>query len=311
MSTTEVVYLGPPGTFSEMAVAAMPKLAEATTTPATSVMAALDQVRSGEADLAVVPIENSVEGSVSGTLDELAAQPPLRIAAEITIPVRFALMVAPGQSKGPVRMIGTHPHAAAQCRRWIHDNYPEAGVAHTDSTAAGAMALATPGEPGFDAAIATTAAAEQYGLEVIASDIADNREAVTRFVGVGRPGPLPAATGADKTSLVLYIHANRAGALLEILTELAVRGINMTRVESRPTRHALGDYCFSIDIEGHAADTRVGEALLGLRRVCADVLFLGSYPRWDGVPTNVPSGLSNADYQEASDWLTRIRNGES
>lgn len=311
ISDIDVVYLGPPGTFSEMAVTAMPTLAQATTAPATSVMSALDQVRSGQADMAVVPIENSVEGSVSGTLDELAAQPPLRIAAEIAIPVRFALMRAPGVGGAPIKMIGTHPHAAAQCRRWIHENYPDAGIVHTDSTAAAAMALAEAGEPGFDAAIGTAAAAEGYGLDVVAADIADNREAVTRFVSVVRPSPLPAATGADKTSLVLYIHANRAGALLEILTELAVRGINMTRLESRPTRHALGDYCFSIDIEGHVADIRVGEALLGLRRVCADVLFLGSYPRWDGEPTNVPQGLSNSDYREASDWLTRIREGDS
>jgi prephenate dehydratase len=311
MSATDVVYLGPPGTFAEMAVAAMPKLADATVAPAGSVMSALDQVRSGEANLAVVPIENSVEGSVSGTLDELAAQPPLRIAAEIAIPVRFALMVADGHGDAPVKVIGTHPHAAAQCRRWIHENYPEAGIVHTDSTAAAAMALAEAGEPDFDAAIGTTTAAERYGLAVISSDIADNREAVTRFVSVVRPGQLPAPTGADKTSLVLYIRANRAGALLEILTELAAREINMTRVESRPTRHNLGDYCFSIDIEGHVADTRVGEALVGLRRVCADVLFLGSYPRWRGEPTKVPQVPPPADYQAANDWLTQIRNGEA
>ncbi len=311
MSDAGLVYLGPPGTFAEMAVHAMPELADRDAQPAGSVVAALDLVRSGGATTAVVPIENSVEGSVSGTLDELAAQPPLRITGEIAIPVRFVLMRRPDAGEGPVRVVGTHPHAAAQCRRWIHDNLPGADVVHTGSTAAAAQSLAENVDVPFDAAIGTAAAAVRYGLKSLAEDIADNREAVTRFVKVERPGGLPAATGADKTSLVLFIKANRSGALMEILTELSVRGINMTRVESRPTRHALGDYCFSVDVEGHVNDVRVGEALLGLRRVCADVLFLGSYPRWDGQPTDVPPGLSDADYADGGDWLDAIRRGES
>lgn len=305
----EIVYLGPPGTFAEMAVRAMPDLMGADARPAPSVVSALDLVRSGEVSAAVVPIENSVEGSVSGTLDELAAQPPLRITAEIAIPVRFVLMRRPGAAGTPVGMIGTHPHAAAQCRRWIHEELPGAEVVHTDSTAAAAQQLAQDADAGFDAAIGTAAAAERYQLDVEARDIADNPEAVTRFVRVERPGPLSPPTGADKTSLVLFIHANRAGALLEILTELAVRGINMTRLESRPTRHALGDYCFSVDIEGHPDDARVGEALMGLRRACADVLFLGAYPRWDSRRTVVSAGLTDRDFADAAQWLAAVRSG--
>jgi prephenate dehydratase len=294
-----------------MAVRAMSELADREARPASSVVAALDLVRSGEVPTAVVPIENSVEGSVSGTLDELAAQPPLRITGEIAIPVRFVLMRRTDAGDAPIRTVGTHPHAAAQCRRWLHDNFPGARVVHTDSTAGAARALAEDPGVAFDAAIGTAVAAQRYGLVGVAEDIADNREAVTRFVKVERPGPLPATTGADKTSLVLFIRANRAGALLEILTELSVRGINMTRLESRPTRHALGDYCFSADVEGHVNDARVGEALLGLRRVCADVLFLGSYPRWDGQPSGAPPGLSDSDYADGGRWLDAIRRGEA
>ena len=306
----DLVYLGPPGTFSEMAALAMPGSVEDQIRPAASVMSALGQVRSREVAAAVVPIENSVEGSVSGTLDELAADPALRIAAEIAIPVRFVLMRRPDAGDDIVKVVGTHPHATAQCRRWIHQNLPKAEVAHTESTANAAQRLAAEGNPGFDAAIGTAAAAERYGLEVIASDIADNREAETRFVKITRPGPLPAVTGADKTSLVLYIHANRAGALLEILSELAARDINMTRLESRPTRHALGDYCFSVDLDGHVADAEIGEALIALRRVCADVLFLGSYPRWSAQRIEVESGRALTDGRSGSDWLADIRLGK-
>ena len=309
--TEELVYLGPPGTFSEMAALALPGSAESQIHPAPSVMSALGQVRAGSVAGAVVPIENSVEGSVSGTLDELAAEPALRIAAEIAIPVRFVLMRRPDVTDESVAVVATHPHAAAQCRRWIHENLPDADVTHTDSTADAAQRLAAEKAPSFDAAIGTAAAAERYGLEVVASDIADNREAETRFVKIVRPGPLPAATGADKTSLVLYIYANRAGALLEILTELATRDINMTRLESRPTRHALGDYCFSVDLAGHVAEPRIGEALIGLRRVCADILFLGSYPRSGAQRLEVSSGRAQVDDRSDSEWLAEIRSGKA
>ena len=134
----------------------------------------------------------------------------------------------------------------------------------------------------YDAALAPSIAAEVYGLEVLADDVADNDEAWTRFVLISRPGAVPAPTGADKSTLFLYMREDHPGALLEILTEFSVRGVNLTRIESRPTRKALGDYYFSVDCEGHVADARVGEALAGLHRICAQVRFLGSYPRHDG-----------------------------
>jgi prephenate dehydratase len=135
----------------------------------------------------------------------------------------------------------------------------------------------------------------------------DVSDAVTRFVVVGRPGPVPASTGADRTSLVAFLREDHPGALMELLTEFAVRGINLTRIESRPTGDGLGKYCFSIDCEGHLDDARVGETLMGLRRVCADVRFLGSYPRRDGGRTQVRTGTSDAEFAQAAAWLGRLR----
>lgn len=303
-----VTYLGPQGTFAEAAVRAMAHLRDAELRPSSSVIAALDQLRAGEVDAAVVPIENSVEGSVTGTLDELSAAPALRITAEVAVPVRFVLMARQPLELTRITAVGTHPHSAAQCRRWLHEHLAQAHVVTTSSNAVAAADLAA-GGAAFDAAIGPALAAQRYGLVPLAEDIADNPEALTRFVQVERPGRLPAPTGADKTSLLLFIRANRSGALLEILTELAVRGINMTRLESRPTRHALGDYCFSVDIEGHVAEARIGAALMGLRRTCADVVFLGSYPRLDGQRPDLPQGVSDAEYAAAQEWLERIRSG--
>jgi prephenate dehydratase len=161
----------------------------------------------------------------------------------------------------------------------------------------------------LDAAITSSLAARRYGLAILDDDIHDHAGAVTRFVLVAPPGaPLP-RTGADKTSLVAFIGDDHPGALLEVLTEFAVRGINLTWIESRPTGGGLGRYCFSIDCEGHVADARVGEALTGLKRICTDVRFLGSYPRADGEEPTMRRGTADADFHEASGWLAKIRAG--
>jgi prephenate dehydratase len=189
----------------------------------------------------------------------------------------------------------------------------DATVVPALSTAEAAATLAD-GSAGHDAAVAAPIAAERYRLEVLASDIEDNADAVTRFVLVSRPGQPPLPTGHDKTSLVAFIADDHAGALLEVLTEFAVRGVNLTRIESRPTGQRLGRYCFSIDCEGHVDDTRVGEALTGLRRVCPDVRFLGSYPRADDGPAADAAARDardkDATYRDAAAWLGRIRNGK-
>jgi len=301
-------YLGPEGTFTEQALRSLPAAAKAQLQPCATVTLALDAVRCGDADGAVVPIENSVEGSVPVTLDELATGEPLMITREVTVPIAFALAARPGTTREDVRRVATHPHAAAQTRRWLALHLPHVQVVHVGSTAAGAAALAEP-DPPWEAAICAPLAAERYRLAVLAGGIGDNPDAVTRFVLVSRPAPPAPPTGSDKTSLVAFIRDDHPGALLELLEEFQLRGVNLTRIESRPTGFGLGRYCFSIDLEGHLQDARVGEALMGLRRNCADVRFLGSYPRVDGVRPDVAPGDTEADFRDAAAWLARLRGG--
>ena len=301
-------YLGPEGTFTEQALRTLPAAAKADLQPCSTVTVALDAVRNGEADGAVVPIENSVEGSVPVTLDELATGDPLMITREMTVPIAFSLVAPHGVDRDAVRRVATHPHAAAQTRRWCALHLPGAEVVHTSSTAYAAFMLTQP-DPGWDAAISAPVAAEHYRLATLATSIGDNPDALTRFVLVSRPGSPPPPTGRDKTSLVAFMREDHPGALLEILDQLTVRGVNMTRIESRPTGAALGNYCFSIDCEGHIEDARVGEALMGLRRVCADVRFLGSYERHDGVAPDIRVGTSDREFLDAAAWLARLRNG--
>jgi len=263
-------------------------------------------VRSGAADRAIVPIENSVEGAVTATLDELATGADIAICAELLLPVTFALLGRPGTRVGEIKTVGGHPQAQGQCRRWLAENLPDAEWLPASSNAEAARQAA---EGVLDAALAGAFAAGRYGLAVLAEDVDDVAGAVTRFVVVGRPGPVPAATGADRTSLVAFLREDHPGALMELLTEFAVRGINLTRIESRPTGDGLGKYCFSIDCEGHLDDARVGEALMGLRRVCAEVKFLGSYPRHDGAAAQVRAGTSDAEFAQAAAWLGRLRYG--
>ncbi|HZB51512.1 MAG TPA: prephenate dehydratase domain-containing protein, partial [Mycobacteriales bacterium] len=187
------------------------------------------------------------------------------------------------------------------------DHLPGAEVLLTASTAAAAVAVA---EGEYDAAVAAPIAGTRNRLVPLAEDIADNPGAVTRFVLLARPGPPPEPTGADKTSLVAFIRHDHTGALLEVLTEFAVRGVNLTRIESRPTGERLGRYCFYFDAEGHVAEARVGDALAALRRICADVRYLGSYPRGGpGEPPRLPPGRDDAAFADAAAWLDRLRRG--
>jgi prephenate dehydratase len=299
-------YLGPRGTFCEAALRTLPVAARAECEPYVSVADALDAVRRGDVAAALVPFENSVEGSVSTTLDELATGEPLHVTAEVLLPVTFDLLVRSGTSPADVRVVATHPHAEAQCRNWLRANVPGAAVRAAASTADGA-ALVARGEA--DAAVASPLAASVHGLVAAASGIGDRADAVTRFVLVALPHPPAPPTGADRTAVVAFIADDHPGALLALLTEFAVRGVNLTRIESRPTGAGIGRYCFSIDCEGHVADARVGEALSALRRICADVRFLGSYPRADGVASALRTGVSDVDFADAAAWLAGIRDG--
>lgn len=298
-------YFGPEGTFTHQALLTFSK---EPALPFASVGAALDAVRDGQVEASMVPIENSVEGGVPASLDGLGdlELEPLRIVREVLLPVSFDLAVRPGTELGQVRRIITHPHAAAQVRRWLHDNLPTAQVVERGSTAGAAKTVADPSS-GFEAAVCAPVASQLYGLEPLAHDIADNAEAVTRFVLASHPGRLPPRTGTDKTSVVAFMRHDEPGALLAILQQFAVRGVNLCRIESRPTRTTLGSYSFSIDAEGHLADGRMAESLLGLKRICKDVIFLGSYPRADGKRPTMRLGGRNADYRAAEEWLAGLR----
>ena len=274
-ATAKYAYLGPAGTFTEAALRGITD-ADDQLTPFANVTAALEAVRTGGYDHALVPIENSVEGVVARTLDELATGSPLVITAETTIPVSFSLLVLPEHAGKPITRVATHPHAESQCRAFIARELPGAEVIATPSTAAAAEGLVG---GAWDAAIASQSAAEKYGLHTVATDIGDNPGAVTRFVLVERPGSLPEPTGFDRTSLVAYIGMDHAGALLEILTEFAKNDVNLTFIQSRPTGRELGHYHFIIDVEGHLADDAVKNSIAGLREICEDIRVLGSYPR--------------------------------
>jgi prephenate dehydratase len=297
-------YLGPEGTFTEAALRAVDADADALACP--TIQSALAAVREGAADRAVVAIESSVEGIVTATVDELTARGGLVIAAEVQIPVAFALLVRPGTALSDIKTVGGHAQAMPQCRGWLAANLPDSEWIPAASNAEAARQV---GEGQLDAALAGAFAADRYGLDVLAAEVHDRANAVTRFVVVAPTGPLPAPTGTDRTSLAAFLADDHPGALLEILTEFAVRGINLTTIQSRPTGDRLGQYYFFVDCEGHVDDARVGEALMGLRRVCTDVRFLGSYARCDGGLTQVRPGTSDAEFAEAAAWLGRLRFG--
>ena len=305
---TRYAYLGPEGTFTQQALLSWVADTEHEQVPLGSVDVALDALRAGDVDAAVVPIENSVEGGVSATLDALASGDPLVVVGEVLVPITFVAAGRAGTGVAGVRAIGTHSHAWAQVRGWADRTAPQAIYVPTLSTASAAKDLAEhPEDLGYDAAVCAPVAAEHFGLDVLAHDIGDMANAVTRFVVVSRPEWQPAPTGRDKTTVVLFQRSDRAGGLLELLEQFSVRGINMTRLESRPTKESMGSYCFSIDLEGHVQDERVGAALMSLHRICADVRYLGSYPAASGAEVTIDPIATDRAFIAARDWLDRLR----
>ena len=302
-------YLGPEGTFTESVVASLLGSQRGDgeqPVPYPSIGATLAAVRAGDADRAVVPIESSVEGIVTATVDDLASEGDLLIRAETRLPIEFALLARPGTALADIKAVGGHPQAEPQCRRWLAASLPGREWVPLASNAEAARRVA---EGSLDAALAGSFAAAKYGLAVLAPDVHDRSNAVTRFIVVGPSGELPAPTGSDRTSLAAFLADDHPGALMEILTEFAVRGINLSTIQSRPTGGGLGSYFFFIDCEGHIDDARVGEAMMGVRRVCAEVRCLGSYPRSDGGQTQVRPGTSDPEFAEAAAWLARLRYG--
>jgi len=303
-----IAYLGPEGTFTEAALRQItaaglvpeqgPDGVQAL--PVDSTSTALDAVRDGAADYACVPIENSIDGSVTPTLDSLAMGSPLQVFAETTLDVAFSIVVKSGHRPADVHTLAAFGVAAAQVRQWVAANLADAELRPAYSNADAAQQVA---EGRVDAAVTSPLAATHWGLDTLADGVVDEPNARTRFVLVGLPGPAPARTGADRTSVVLRID-NAPGALLAALAEFAIRGIDLTRIESRPTRTGLGTYRFFADCVGHIDDDAVAEALKALHRRCADVRYLGSWP------TGAPAGALPPSAEEALRWLARVRDGK-
>ena len=295
-----VAYLGPEGTFTE---AALLQMAAAKMLPVTqfeplataSPSAALEMVRAGDADYACVPIENSIEGSVLPTLDSLAAGSLVQIFAEYTLDIAFTIAARSGGAEPA--SIAAYPVARAQVARWVAKNMPNATFQAADSNAAAAVDVA---EGRADAAVTTELATTRYGLTPLATGVIDEPNARTRFVLAGQPGPPPARTGADRTSVVLRLD-NVPGALVAAMTEFAIRDIDLTRIESRPTRVELGTYIFFLDCVGHIDDDPVAQALKALHRRCSDVRYLGSWP------TGAAEGAVPPPLDDAARWLTSLR----
>ncbi|WP_300013352.1 prephenate dehydratase [Pseudonocardia sp.] len=310
-----LAFLGPHATFTEQALRSLPEARDAEFVPCAGSPAVLEAVRRGEVDAGCVPIENSVEGAVGAVLDGLVGDPPLVIVREALVAVRFAVMARPGTVTADVRRVGSHPHAVAQTRGWLSAHLPAAEVLLTSSTSEAAAQVA---RGDLDAAVAAPLAAEQHGLDVIVDDVADNPGAVTRFVLLAPPAPPPDPTGRDRTTFAATTR-NVPGSLLGLLTELAMRGIDLTRIESRPIKDRHAEYWFHIDCTGHVAEPAMGEALAALHRRCDRVRFLGSFPRaGNGVPADgsgdpaAPLGGSgHAEFAAAQQWVDGLRAGSA
>ena len=299
-----VGFLGPAGTFTEQALLGQPDLGAAELVELGSIPDVIEATVAGTVDLGFVPLENAIEGTVNVTLDTLAFEVDLLIQREVVIPVDMDLMAPAGVSLADVQRVVSIPVATAQCRGFLARALPGVETVAANSTAEAARTVAKERAPDT-AAIASTLAAQMYGLEILAANIADHPENATRFVVIARQG-IPAPTGHDKTTLVIFQSADRPGSLLQILQEFAARAINLTKLESRPTKRILGDYCFIIDLEGHVADELVADCLRDLKSKQADVKFLGSYPA-AGEHGETARRDAEAAWRGADEWLRELR----
>jgi prephenate dehydratase len=301
---TRVAFLGPPGTFTEEALLSQADLAQLELVPAAPLSDVLTATSSGEVDLGFVPIENSIEGTVTATLDSLVFDTDLLIQREVVLDVHLNLVAAPGTRTGDITRVVSFPHASAQCRGFLAQVLPGAEVVAANSTADAARQVGEGRSP-TTAALAPALSAKLYGLEVLAADVEDHQDNQTRFVVVARSG-IPAPTGHDRTSIVCYQQADRPGNLHAILGQFAARNLNLTKLESRPTKRALGDYCFIIDLDGHVDDEVVADCLRDLHAQLAGVKFLGSYP---AAGEHGPARRRDAEaaWRSADEWIASLR----
>ncbi len=300
---TRVGFLGPHGTFAEEALLTQPDLAAGEAVPFRDVPHVINAVEHGEVDLGIVPIENSIEGSIPVTLDTLAFDTELLVQREVDLPVSLNLCARPGTKRSDITTVVSHPNPLGQTRIWLSKNLPDAVLVVANSTAEAAQQVAKSKRPGM-ASIGTAQGAKYTGLEILAREIEDHPENLTRFVIVGHG--IPAPTGHDKTSVVCFQRQDRPGSLLAILQEFAARAINLTKLESRPTKQSLGDYCFFIDFEGHLDDEIVADCLRNLAAKQTQVKFLGSYPV-AGDDGHVRRRAMSKAWRDANKWLDALR----
>jgi prephenate dehydratase len=300
-----VGFLGPLGTFTEQAINTQPDLASAEHVLYRTMPDVLDAVEAGEVDLGFVAIENSIEGTVNLTQDELAFSHDLLIQREVVLDIEHCLLAKPGTALGDVKAVLSIPVATAQCHTYVRTMLPQAELRAANSTAEAARTVSEESGPGW-AAIAPHIAGDVYGLTVLAEDIADHPGNQTRFVLVAREG-VPARTGHDRTGLVIYQRADEPGSLISILQEFAARRINLSNLLSRPTKDGgLGDYCFVIYADGHIADELLADAVRSLRAKQGKVKFLGSYPA-TGEHAHTARENADARWREADDWVESLR----
>ncbi|WP_420451831.1 prephenate dehydratase [Ilumatobacter sp.] len=298
-------FFGPFGTFTQQALKTIGASSGAEHVPYRTVPDVLDAVTAGEVTSGFVPIENSIEGMVNFTQDALAFDYDLIITAEVVIDIEHCLLVPIGVSLDEVTQVLSIPVATAQCHRYLREQLGEIEVTAANSTADAARRVSESSDRSL-AALAPRIAAEVYGLEVAAADIADHDGNQTRFVMVARSG-VPAATGHDRTALVVHQRADAPGSLISILQEFAARRINLSNLFSRPTKvGGLGDYCFIMYADGHVSDELLADAMRSLHAKQGGVKFLGSYPA-TGEAAETVRQHADGRWRDADDWLADIR----
>ncbi|CAN5662749.1 prephenate dehydratase [soil metagenome] len=308
-ATRRVGFFGPFGTFTEQALRTQPDLAAGELVDYLTVPDVLDAVQSGEVDCGVVPIENSIEGTVNFTQDALAFDYDLLITREIVLDIEHCLMARPGVALADITAVLSIPVATAQCHRYLREHLRQAEVRPAASTAGAARTVADDAPVGDEvlAAVAPRVAAERYGLDIVTADIADHGGNQTRFVVVARDG-IPRRTGHDRTGMVVFQRADAPGSLVSILQEFAARRINLSNLLSRPTKAGgLGDYCFVIYADAHIDDELLADAMRALYLKHGRVRFLGSYPIAGEAPDD-DEGPHDARWQAAEQWVKDLRN---
>ena len=301
---TKIGFLGPKGTFAEQALLSEADLAATQVRPYDSIPDVLNALVTEEVDLGFVPIENAIEGAVNVTQDSIAFDLDLKIHREVVLDVQLDLLALPGTKIVDIQTVLSFPVAIAQCRAFLREHLPAAKVIAATSTAEAARQVGEQHMKGV-ATISNSRAGAIYGLDVIEEAIDDHVGNQTRFLLLGRNG-IPAPSGNDKSSVVVFQQANQPGSLLAILHEFAARNIDITRLESRPTRRELGDYCFLLDFEGHISDEVVADCLRELKMKQGNVKFLGSYPAYGSAGSQTVRD-ANANWSQAQEWIESLR----